>query len=538
MEPTLALLATFGGVYLLIYGIKLATEGAENVAGTRLASALTALTRRRLTGLFAGATFTALLQSSAGTTLSLVNLANTGAITFRQSLSVILGADIGSTITVQLVAFHITDYALLFIGIGLAIQFAVRRQPYHTLGQLVLGFGFVFLALKVLIDTMAPLRDNALLQELLLSLSNSPILVIIIAAGLTVVVQSSAVTIGLALSMAVQNILPIQVVIPLVLGANLGTCSTALISSVNGNVEARRVAVAHTLFKTMGAILAIPLIEPFAHLVTLTTTDAARQVANAHSIFNVAIAFGFLPFTGIIAKGIVALVPDQKVEVDPKQPLYLDPATLDTPALAIGQATRETIRVAGIMQAMLKDSGALLHSNDLDAVEQLQERDDIIDHLIEEIKKYLTGLGEKGLTGEQSKREMAILFALQEIESIGDIVDKSLLQLAKKRMHSRLQFSPEGAADIDRLYQMVNQAVELALSAYATQDTELAHKALQYKSDINRLEREMRIAHIERLYSGVKESIDSSSIHLDVLANLERIGYHAANLAEIVLGRF
>lgn len=536
LDANLMLFSLFGGVYLLLYGIRLSGEGMQRAAGNQLRRILGTLTQKPVVGLLVGAGVTAVLQSSGATTVMLVSLVGAGLMTLRQAIGVILGADVGTTITVQLIAFKVLDYAILLVGLGLAIMFSFRRSAYRHLGEAILGFGFIFLAMKIMIDGMAPLRQSLLFQEILLNLVDMPLLTVLVAAVLTALVASSAATIGLAITLALQGLMPLPVGLAIVLGANLGTCATALVSALGTTPEARRVAITHTLFKLIGVLALFPFLPPLTSLTALTAGDVPRQIANFHTLFNVALAVVFLPFTGPFAKLVTRLVPESKKVGDPMQPRYLDESVLDTPALALGQATRETLRMADLVQEMFRDAMSVFRTNDLALAEELQARDDVVDRLEEHIKHYLTRLTEQELTPEQSKREVSLLFMIQDLENIGDIVDKNLMELAKKKIASRLEFSAEGAKDIEHLTRLVAENLNLAVAAYATQDADLAQKLLRHKLNITRAERELKQAHIRRLHDGVKESMDTSAIHLDVLSNLERINSHATNIAFVVLG--
>ncbi len=536
MNGNLIVFSLFGGVYLLLYGIRLAGDGMQRAAGSHLRVILGKLTQHPILGLLVGTGLAAATQGSSATTVMLVSLVSAGLLSLRQAIGVILGANIGTTITVQLIAFRIMDYALLMVGIGLAMMLHSRRGTFRHVGEAILGLAFIFLALKVMIDAMDPLRENPLFQEILLGMANQPVPALLVAAVLTALVQSSAAIIGLAITLALQGFMPLPLGMFIVLGANIGTCTAALLSSIGAPVEARRVAMAHVMSKLIGVAVVFPFVGLLAEPVALTAADVPRQIANFHTMFNVALALVFLPFAGPFANLVTRLVPDEKPAGDPMRPRYLDESVLDTPALALGQATREALHMADLVQEMFRDGMSALRHNDEALAEQLQARDDIIDRLVEHVKLYLTRLAEQGLAPEQSKREVSLLFLIQDLENIGDIIDKNLMELVKKKVAGRHEFSVDGTRDLECLSKLVGENLEVAVSAYATQDAELAQKVLRHKINVNRIERELRQAHIQRLHSGVKESFDTSAIHLDVLSNLKRINSHATNIAYVVLG--
>jgi phosphate:Na+ symporter len=308
-----------------------------------------------------------------------------------------------------------------------------------------------------------------------------------------------------------------------------------VLASLGANVEARRVAAAHVLFKIVGVLLFLVFFQPFALLVALTTADPARQIANAHTIFNVVLALLFLPGSDLAADWITRTVRDT---APPRVgAIYLDARVLDTPALALGQATREVLRMADLVLASLKQTIEVFRSDDEDLLRAIVRRDDQIDRLEEDIKQYLTQLRVQSLDEDQARRERGILFVITDLEAIGDVLDKNLMELAEKKRRGGHRFSERGWEEITALHGKVVENLELAVAAFAAQDRSLGEKVVRHKANINVIEREYRQTHIGRLHEGLRESIDTSSIHLDVLANLKRINSLATNIAYVVLGQ-
>jgi phosphate:Na+ symporter len=529
------LIALCGGMALLLYGMQLVGEGLQQAAGGRMRQILGSITNNRFKGMLAGAFITAAIQSSSATTLMLVGFGSSGLLTLGQSMGVILGADIGTTVTVQLIAFKIFDYALLLVAVGWLLMFAAPRKILKFVGRAILGFGFIFFAIKVMSDAMVPLRQSEIVRTLLVSLGDQPLLGVIIAAVVSALVHSSAATIGLAITLSLQQLLPLQAAIPIIYGANIGTCATALASSVGTSTEARRVAIAHIFFKIAGVLLFLPFTGLFSRLVALTADDVSRQIANAHSLFNVGITAIFLPFTGALARLVATLVPEDKGSERLFGPKYLDEHMLETPALALGQATREALRMADVVSEMLTKTIDTFSRDDPELVEFIEERDDQVDLLDREIKHYLTKLSQQSLTDEQSKREISVLSFVNNMENIGDIVDKNLMELAKKKLNKGARFSEPGLREIMQLHKKVLQNLELAISAFASNDRGLAQQVLERKLELGQTERKFRQAHIQRLHDGYRESIDTSEIHLDVLTNLKRINSHVTAVAYPIL---
>jgi phosphate:Na+ symporter len=451
MTTTLSILSIFGAAMLILFGMKLAGEGLQRAAGAKLRNFLLTATDNRLKGVGVGAAITALLQSSSATTVMLVGFVGSGLMGLTQTMGVILGADIGTTITVQIIAFKVYDYAIGLVGLGIMISFLGRSSRWKDVGQALLGFGLVFLALKILIDTFEPVSQNPFMKDFLLGLSKDPFAGIIISALLTALFQSSAATLGIALTAAHSGILGIEAAVPIVLGANIGTTVTAIISSLGGTVDARRVAMAHVLFKVIGVLIVLPFLGFFTTLVGQSSPDAARQVANAHTFFNIGIAVLFLPFTGPFTRVVSALLP-QSFAPERFGPKYLDPIVLTSPSLALVQATRESLRSADIVQEMLSRSIEVFENDNVALLEEIQERDDDVDLLDREVKFFIIKLSKESLSDEQARREQEIMLFSDNIENIGDVIDKNLMELARKKIKGALSFSKDGMEEIKVLH--------------------------------------------------------------------------------------
>ncbi|MFQ5900126.1 MAG: Na/Pi cotransporter family protein [Thermodesulfobacteriota bacterium] len=529
---SLMLLNLFGGISFLLYGMRLAGDGLKKSAGTRLRDVLMSVTDRRLKAVGIGAVITALFQSSSATTVMLVGFVGSGLISLSQTMGIILGADIGTTFTVQVIAFKVYDYALFLVGIGVVMFFQKKRPTVRAIGQGILGFAIIFLSLKMLTEAFAPLAENRLFRESIISFSSDPLMGIILAAILTAVLHSSAATIGLALTMAHSGLISIHASIPIILGANIGTCVSALTSSIGANTDAKRVAVAHTLFKIIGVLIILPFLTPFASVVSLTASGIERQIANAHTIFNLLITFIFIPFTVPFTRLVQAIVPEEMgLKKEKFSAKYLDSHVLSSPSLAIGQAIREAIRMSDLIREMLRDSIRVFKEDDIDLLKRIERRDDDVDLLDREIKLYLTKLTKEALSDEQAEKELEIIALTSDLENIGDVIDKNLMELAKKKINNRLVFSKEGLEEIDEFHRMVMENYELGISTFASGDIGLARKLLKRKISIADKERSLREAHIMRLHKGLKESIDTSSIHLDILTNLKRINSYVSSIA-------
>jgi len=531
----MTLLALFGGLALLLYGMQLIGEGLQRAAGGHLRHLLTRMTSTRLAAVGSGALVTAIIQSSSATTLMLIGFVSAGLLTFPQSLGVILGADIGTTVTVQLLAFRVQELSLLLVGVGFATVFFGRRGLVKSLGQVVLGFGFIFLGMKVMNDGLAPLADNELTRQVLVALAGNPFLGLLVGAVLSAGMASSAATIGLTLSLGQQGLLPLSASLPVVLGANIGTCATALAASMRSSSDARRVAVAHIAFKVLGVALVFPFIGPLANLVALTSLDPARQIANTHTFFNVAISALFLPFAPWAARVITALVPEEERGDNPYRTRYLDDRFLEQPALAIGQAMREALRMGDVAQAMLRDAMVVMRTNNQELLEDVERRDDQLDYLEREIKIFISRLGRETMSPDMARKEIALISFIGNLENIGDIIDKNLMELARKKLYQGRRFSEAGEGELIEFHGMVSKNLERAIAGFAANDRSLAQEVLDQRPVVRQRERELRDSHLARLRRGLAESLETSEIHLDVLTNLKRISSHITALVYPIL---
>jgi phosphate:Na+ symporter len=529
------LLALFGGLALLLYGMQLIGEGLQRAAGAHLRQLLTSMTRTRLAAVGSGALVTAIIQSSSATTLMLIGFVSAGLVSFRQSLGVILGADIGTTFTVQLLAFNVQQFSLLLVGAGFAVSFFARRGSAKSLGQAILGFGLIFLGMKVMNDGLAPLAGNDLTRQVLVALAANPFLGLLVGAILSAGMASSAATIGLMLSLSHQGLLPIAGAIPVVLGANIGTCATAFAASLRSTADARRVALAHIAFKVLGVILVFPFIDPLTSLVARTSPDVARQVANAHTLFNVAISAVFLPFAPWAADAIAAMVPEDERAENPYRTRYLDDRYLDQPALAIGQATREALRMGDVAQSMLRDAMTVLRHANQELLEDVERRDDQLDYLDREIKIFLSRLGRETMSPDLAQKEIALISFIGNLENIGDIIDKNLMDLARKKLYHARRFSEAGEMELIEFHGVVSKNLERAIAGFAANDRSLAQEVLDQRPIVRQRERELRDSHLGRLRQGLAESLETSEIHLDVLTNLKRISSHVTALVFPIL---
>lgn len=533
----LSFISLLGGLSLFLFGLRLGGDHLQSIAGNRLRYIISRLISNRYKGVAVGALSTFTLQSSSATTVMLVSFSSVGLISLTQSLGLILGADIGTTFTVQLIAFRVADYALLMVTIGFLLTFLKTESRSCRLGGVILAFGLIFFGMKVMSDSVAPLKFYPEVTKLMLSVKENPLVGILIATAFTAIVQSSAATLGLVLSLSFQGLIDLESAIPLILGANVGTCATALLASLGSNTNGRRVAWAHTLFKVVGVILLYPFISGVADLISRTSENVSRQIANMHTFFNVGMAILFVPFIQPYRDFIVKLWPQRELPPQEFAPKYLDNKLLDAPNLALGQATREILRMADIVFNMVKETMTVFKDNDERLRRHLVREDDKVDLLEESITRYLTKLSQKKLTTEQGEREIALVFITSELEQIGDLISKNLMVYAQKKIAQPFYFSDEGFQEITQFHSEVATTLQMAIDAFAAWNKKLAREVIERRKMLSLKQNRLHRAHINRLHQGLKESLDTSTIHMDLIGDLNRINLHASKIAYAILGK-
>jgi phosphate:Na+ symporter len=534
--PTAVLGLLAGGVLFLLYGVRLITDAMQRAVGARLRRATMKLAGHPFATFGVGVLATALTQSSGATSALLVGLVSTQLIPLPAAIILLLGANVGSTLVVQLLALHITDYAVVLAGLGAAAAMATRRTALRDVGQALFGFGLVLLGLAALNAGSTPIAASPVTAEVLRALTGAPVVLALMGVALALLFVSSAAAIGLVLVLAANGTLPPVAALALTLGANVGTTFTALLTALSsGTVIGRRLALIHTGMKLAGAVVALVALSPLTALLASTRLDPAAQVAVTHLGFNLALAIVFAPLAGPLARLAAALLPD-RITNTASGPRYLDPEALSAPAVALGQAMREVLRMTDIVTEMLnlsihafEDSGAAIPAR-IDAL------DDQLDDLEAAIKRYLTQLDEDRMTEEQARREIALLYVITDLEEIGDLIDKHFMRLARRKRRGQLVFSNEGWEDLVAYHGEVTAALQQALAALAAQDPTVAAEFLARKARLSQMKRELHLRHLRRLRSGVSPSLESSAIHLDLLNAMSRVLSHASNIAHAVHG--
>ncbi len=525
-----------GGLGLFIYGMMQMGDGLQKAAGDRMRRILEVLTARAWMGVIVGALVTAVIQSSSATTVMLVSFVNAGLMTLEQAVGVVMGANIGTTMTAQLIAFDLSDLALPAVGVGFLVTFFSRRKIHKYLGQVILGFGLLFLGMTIMTDTMRPLRDNPAFVHWIANFGEYPLLGVLAGITMTVAIQSSSATIGLLMAAASQGLVGLDAAIPVLLGDNIGTCVTAVLASIGSSLSARRTALAHVLFNVFGAALFLMLLPIFKTFVLAVTRsgDIERLIANAHTSFNVLNTIIWLPMAGLLTRIVVAAYPGQEVIVE-QGPKYLDRRMLSTPSVALQLAVKELVRMAAIAREMVKDAGQALLAGRPSAVSKsINAREEVVDRLQAEIILYLSTLMAQGvLTQPQSTRLAGMLHVVNDIERIGDHA-VNLSGFAIDKVEQGLEFSEEAKSELADLFGRVDEVISDAVLALERNDPALAQDVWEKEKYIDELEDVLRTSHLRRLNQG-RCSPASGVIYVEVVDNLERMADHAVNLADAVV---
>lgn len=519
-----------GGLAIFLHGISLTREGLQVVAGERLRTVVFALSKNRLIALFSGIFITMILQSSTAATVMIVGFTSSSLMTLEQAMAVLLGADIGTTITVQLISFHLSAYALAVVSAGFIGRTFSQKRSNQYIAQIVMGFGLLFLGMKLAEDATIPLKSSAFFQSLIDYFSSRPLAGLIGSAMATIVLQGSAPTIGFLIALAGAGSLSIESAMPMILGANIGTTITPIFMTTKASMTGRRVAMAHAMFKLVGAILIFPFLKEFSAFLIHVEPWATREIANGHTLFNVINALVFLPFIGVGARLICKhyTPASEKERFGPK---YLDVRALESPALAFGNAQREFLRMADLVNDMLKLSVKLMERSGLDLLSEIEDQDDKVDILNREIRFYLAKVTQEVLTRDQADRHMELISLSNDVENIGDVINHNMLALARKKISLGVTFSQQGWVEIQDFHGKVCENFDLALIAYSTRNEEVARKVLRHRKTLLVFENQLKEKHIGRLNNGTRESIETSSMHLDLLAHLRQINGYIGNIA-------
>ncbi len=533
---TLVLLDLMGGVALLLWGLHMVRTGIIRAFGPELRHFLTRTLKNRFAAFSAGLLLTAVLQSSTATGLMTASFAADGAIALVPALAVMLGANVGTTLIVQVLSFNVTAAAPALFVIGFVVFRLGTGTRFKDIGRVAIGLGLMLLALHILIDTLAPAEQAPAVRALLRAITAEPILCVIAAAALTWAAHSSVAMVLLIMSLAYSNFISPDAALALVLGANLGSAINPVFEGTQSAQPATyRLPLGNLINRLVGVVLALPFLPQIAKWLLEVESNSARMTAEFHVLFNLALAALFIGFLGSMAAALRKWLPDRRLKSDPFAPKYLDEATLGAPSLALADAAREALRMGDLVEGMLRDvMGALLDNNRLLA-DRVSKTDNEVDQLDEAIKLYVTKLTRDSLDESEGRRAMEIVSFTINLEHMGDIIDKNLRELAIKKIKRKLQFSEDGAREITDFHRRVLDSFKSAFAVFMSGDATEAKKLIAAKADLRKAEVRAAEQHLERLREGRPETIETTSIHLDVLRDLKRIHSHISATAYPVL---
>lgn len=525
-----------GGLALFLYGMDKMAASLQSVAGDSLRALLGRMTRNRFTGAMTGALVTAVIQSSSVTTVMVVGFVTAGLMSFSQSIGIIMGANIGTTITAQVIAFRVEDYALWMIAGGFALLFFGRQERARHIGSLFMGLGLIFFGMGLMSEAMKPLRSLPAFIDLMAQM-RSPLLGILIGALFTALVQSSSATTGIVIVLAAQGLVPIETGVALIFGANIGTCITALLSAIGKPRPAVRAALAHVVFNVVGVLIWFAFIPTLAGWVHAISPDnPARDLANAHTIFNVSNTLLLIGFTTPLARLIEWVLPDRPI-VDEivLKPLYLDRSLLVTPSMALQNARLETARLATEVRSQFTDIMPAMFTASREHLQGLARRATRIRDLHAEIVGYLGEISQQDLLDEQRAELMELIHGLQHLETVSDVVENNLVGMGLERENHHWHVSAPTLEHLQNLHNEVLATLDLAITALNNRDRESAQVVTQRKPEINRLAAEIQQHEMKRLVANEPDRANLFALEMQTIEHLKRIYYNAKRIARAVL---
>lgn len=527
-----------GGLGLFLYGMQLMSDGLQKSAGDRMRQILGALTSSPLKGVLVGAGVTAIIQSSSATTVMLVSFVNAGLMTLKQAVGVIMGANVGTTITAQLIAFRLSDYALPAIGVGFLLFFFSKKESWKHAGEIILGFGLLFLGMEVMTGAAKPLRSSPVFVHWMTSFGKHPLLGVLVGLLMTMLIQSSSATIGILMAVASQGLIGFDAALYVLFGDNIGTCITAVLASIGTNLTAKRTALTHVLFNVFGAmifLLALPIFKHLVFFITQTfmgTSDLNRLIANSHTLFNLLNTLIWLPLAGVLVALATKIFPGEDPE-DEQGPKYLDRRMLGTPSVALDLAIKEIVRTSRIAKEMIeKSQRVFLNGEELS--QEIHQQEEYVDELQREITLYLSMILSQNTLAEHHSTLLAgLMHVVGDIERIGDHAE-NITRYGQERQEKGIVFSAAAQEEMADYFQRILTIFAQAVQALADSDRELAEEVWREELTIDELQESLRRNHMDRLCKGNCEPA-AGIIFVEVINNLERIADHSTNIAEVVV---
>jgi phosphate:Na+ symporter len=557
MDLKIVAFLALGGLGMFLFGMKLMSEGLQKVAGDRLRRFLEMVSSNRWIGATVGMGVTALVQSSSLTTVTVVGFVNAGLMNLTQAIGVILGANVGTTVTAQIIAFKVSHMALLAIFFGMCLKLFAKRRKWKYIGEVFLGFGLLFYGMDVMKSGFKPLRAHPDFIAFFTRFEATDLMGILlcVAVGtvLTMILQSSSATVGITIALASQGLLNLPGSVALILGDNIGTTITAELAAIGGELTAKRAARAHTMFNVLGVGLMVALFKPFIALVTYVTgmmgigpaealvgnekPNIARYIANAHTLFNVVNALFFLCVLPVLVRAAIWLTPGKEHErgfEDLGKPKYLDQKYLDNPSVALTQARDETVRMTDIAQTMFHQVTEVLNTRKLGPLSRWRQSEDALDNLQRQITEFLVGVSQGSITEEESREIASLMRMANNVERFGDAVE-NVAELIEEMIEDNLQLTKEGMRDYAEIRGQVAKFIDLVKRSMKERDRDIMDTAQEMEDSIDEMRERMRDNHVSRLRSGTC-TVDPGLVFVDMLSNFEKMGDYLYNVSQGVAG--
>ena len=537
MNASQILLQIVGAVCLLLWGVNMVSVGLNRAFGTALRRFISNSTSNRFKAFGVGIFVASLLQSSTAASMIVSSFAARNVITITGAIAVMLGADVGTTLAAQVMSLNISWVMPVLLAAGYVINKSMEESHYKHVGRAFVGLALIFISLGMIKTVAAPLGHSDVMKEIMEPLASQPLLAIILAALFTWMAHSSLGSVLLFMSFVHAEMITPQLGFALVLGANLGGVIAPVVMTLRDIPAGRRVPLGNMLTRFIGVIVCLPFLPYIGPLMAEITgaAEPARQIVNFHTFFNVALALCFLPFIGPMTRLSEVLLPDRARDEDESLPRYLDPTAFTTPPAALACVARETLRVSDVIQRMMRDTLEAFRTNNTHLVQSIRDHEAVVDSLYERIKNYLARLSSHALDKHESKRYMQILTFSTNLEHIGDIIDKNLMEMASKKIRNQDNFSRQGFAEISDLHHRVMDNMALAQNVFMTGDVKMARKLFEEKAVLRSQEMIAAESHFKRLSEGVAETIATSSLHLDILRDLRRINSYVSLIAYPIL---
>ncbi|WP_051287640.1 Na/Pi cotransporter family protein [Alkalicoccus chagannorensis] len=526
----------FGGLAIFLFGIKYMGDGLQKVAGDKLRDMLDKFTSNPVMGVITGITVTVALQTSTGTTVLAIGLVNAGFMSLRQAIGVIMGANIGTTVTAFIIGLNIADYALPILAVGTLLIFFFKNKKANNFGQVFFGFGALFYGLNLMGDGLRPIREVEAFADLTVSMSQNPMLGVLIGTIFTVSVQSSTAAIGLLQQLFAEGAIGIDAALPVLFGDNIGTTITAVLASLGASLAAKRAALTHVIFNVVGTVLVLIIIQPYISFIVFLQDalelNARMTIAWAHGIFNVSNVLIQLPFVGVLAFIVTKLLPGRETVIEYKAQ-HLDPTLItQSSSIALTQAKRETLRMGELSVQGLHESAQFVRTNQNRHAELANQFEDAINNLDKKITEYLTKISTNSLSANDSRLHSMLMDTVRDIERVGDHME-NIVELKEYQITNKVKLSESAVEDLEQMFTLTISTLEEAMEALDHDDNEKARSAILKEEEIDKMERQLRKKHIRRLNDGLCDG-SAGIVFVDMISNLERIGDHSVNIAEAV----